>query len=665
MTTTPAPNRTTNTTTTGTGTPTDASTGTAPAAGVAPTPTTNTTGTNTAGTATGTGTGTGRAGTGTATNTGTGKAGTGTATATGSGTGTASTGKTGTGTGTATGSGSSTATGTGTSTGTTGSASASGTGATTTAPRTTGTGTRTATAAAITVAAAATATATAGTEHATAPHPTGDLAVRHLKVAVIGAGISGLGTAIGLLKAGIDDFLVFERATDLGGTWRDNTYPGCACDVQAHLYSYSFARNPDWKSTFATQAEVHAYLKDCATRHGVDPHLRYDHELLDATWNDTHHHWDIRTKHGRYTAQALITGTGYLSDPAIPNIPGLDTFTGTVFHSSRWNHDHDLTGRNVAVIGTGASAIQFVPAIQPDVNRLDLYQRTPPWVAAKPDKPNTPRHTWMLRHLPGYQRFRRTFNKHGREIVAFFMSRPSRTTGMKNMAAGHLKKSVTDPALRKRLTPDYTVGCKRLLFSNTWYPAIQQPNVDIVSDTITRIGPTHITTTDGTTRHIDTIILATGFTATDRPVAHLIHGRNGHTLADTWNRDGMTAHRGTTIHGFPNLFMLLGPNTTLGHSSQTVMIEAQITYILAALKTLHTHHLTTLDVHPHAQTTYNNTLQNRLKNTVWNTGGCTSWYTDTKGNNPSIWPTYTWRFHHQTRTFDLTNYQTTTHTPNP
>ncbi|MFE7637322.1 flavin-containing monooxygenase, partial [Kitasatospora sp. NPDC057518] len=373
MTTTPAPNRTTNTTTTGTGTPTDASTGTAPAAGVAPTPTTNTTGTNTANTATGTG----KAGTGTGTTTG--KAGTGTGTNTG-------TSKAGTGAGTAPGSGSSTATGTGTSTGTTGGASASGTGAAAsgtgaattaprTPPRTTGTGTRTATATAITVAAAA--GTTAGTEHATAPHPTGDLAVRHLKVAVIGAGISGLGTAIGLLKAGIDDFLVFERATDLGGTWRDNTYPGCACDVQAHLYSYSFARNPDWKSTFATQAEVHAYLKDCATRHGVDPHLRYDHELLDATWNDTHHHWDIRTKHGRYTAQALITGTGYLSDPAIPNIPGLDTFTGTVFHSSRWNHDHDLTGRNVAVIGTGASAIQFVPAIQPDVNRLDLYQRTP------------------------------------------------------------------------------------------------------------------------------------------------------------------------------------------------------------------------------------------------------------------------------------------------
>ncbi|MFF2548804.1 flavin-containing monooxygenase [Kitasatospora sp. NPDC058063] len=546
------------------------------------------------------------------------------------------------------------AAGTGTGTGSTTAATAAGTG-TTTAGTAVGAGT------------AATATDTRPdtsptTATATAAGTAGDLAVRHLEVAIIGAGISGLGTAIGLLKAGIDDFLVFERAHDLGGTWRDNTYPGCACDVQAHLYSFSFARNPEWKSTFATRTEVHTYLKNCATRYGVDPHLRYDHELLNATWNDTHHHWDIRTKHGRYTAQVLVTGTGYLSDPAVPDLPGLDTFTGTVFHSSRWRHDHDLTGRNIAVIGTGASAIQFVPAIQPHAAHIDLYQRTPPWVAAKPDKPNTPRHTWMLRHLPGYQRFRRAFNKHGREIVAFFMSRPSRTTGMKNMAAGHLKKSVPDPALRARLTPDYTVGCKRLLFSNTWYPAIQQPNVDIVSDTITHIGPTHITTTDGTRRHIDTIILATGFTATDRPVAHLIRGRHGHTLHDTWNRDGMTAHRGTTIHGFPNLFMLLGPNTTLGHSSQTVMIEAQITYILAALKTLRTHHLTTLDVHPHAQTTYNTTLQNRLKNTVWNTGGCTSWYTDTHGNNPSIWPTYTWRFHRQTRTFDLTNYRTTTHT---
>ncbi|MFF7995049.1 flavin-containing monooxygenase [Kitasatospora xanthocidica] len=524
---------------------------------------------------------------------------------------------------------------------------------------------------AATTAGATTAAGTAGTSltagaptAAPAPHDTttGDLAVRHLKVAVIGAGISGLGTAIGLLRAGENDFLVFERATDLGGTWRDNTYPGCACDVQAHLYSFSFARNPEWKSTFATQAEVHAYLKTTATRHGVDPHLRYGHELLDARWDDTHHHWNLRTSHGRYTAQILVTGTGYLSDPATPDLPGLDTFTGTLFHSSQWRHDHDLTGRTIAVIGTGASAIQFVPQIQPHVARLDLYQRTPPWVAAKPDKPNTPRHTWMLRHLPGYQRFRRAFNKHGREIVAFFMSRPTRTTGMKNMAAGHLKKSVKDPALRKRLTPDYTVGCKRLLFSNTWYPAIQQPNVDIISDTITHIGPTHITTADGQRRDIDTIILATGFTATNRPIAHRIHGKNGTTLADTWHTTGMTAHRGTTIHGFPNLFMILGPNTTLGHSSQTVMIEAQITYILSALKTLTTHHLTTLEVRPEAQNAYNHTIQTRLKNTVWNTGGCTSWYTDTHGNNPSIWPTYTWRFRHQTRHLDITNYQTSTHT---
>ncbi|MEV7602962.1 NAD(P)/FAD-dependent oxidoreductase [Kitasatospora sp. NPDC089797] len=496
---------------------------------------------------------------------------------------------------------------------------------------------------------------------ATAPAGTRPAPVRHLKVAVIGAGFSGLGTAIRLLQAGEDDFLVFERADDLGGTWRDNTYPGCACDVQAHLYSFSFARNPEWKSTFATQAEVHDYLRSCAHRYGVTPHLRYGHELLAARWDEHHHHWAIDTSQGHYTAQILVTGTGYLSEPALPAIPGLDTFTGTLFHSSRWRHDHDLSGRDVAVIGTGASAIQFVPRIQPQVGRLDLYQRTPPWVAAKPDKPNTARHTWMLRHLPGYQRLRRSFNKNGREIVAFFMSRPTRTTGMKNMAAGHLKKSVADPALRARLTPDYTVGCKRLLFSNTWYPAIQQPNVDIIADTITSVGPDHVTTADGTRRHVDTIILATGFTATDRPVAHRIHGTGGHTLAQTWNRTGMNAHRGTTVHGFPNLFMILGPNTTLGHSSQTVMIEAQITYILAALKTL-TRGFSSVDVLPHAQSAYNHTLAKRLEHTVWNNGGCQSWYTDRHGNNPSIWPTYTWRYQRQTRAFDLTNYHTTTHT---
>ncbi|MFJ2193952.1 flavin-containing monooxygenase [Kitasatospora sp. NPDC087861] len=517
----------------------------------------------------------------------------------------------------------------------------------------------------------ATAVPAAADDTATTPHPTtpNPLRVRHLKAAIIGAGISGLGTAIRLLQTGTDDFLVFERAHDLGGTWRDNTYPGCACDVQAHLYSFSFARNPAWKSTFATQAEVHTYLKDTARRFGIEPHLRYGHELLDATWDQDHRHWRIHTTHGHYTAQVLITGTGYLSEPAIPDLPGLDTFTGTVFHSSQWRHDHDLTGRNVAVIGTGASAIQFVPAIQPQVARLHLHQRTPPWVAAKPDKPNTPRHTWMLRHLPGYQLLRRNFNKHGREIVAFFMSRPGRTTGMKNMAAGHLKKSVPDPDLRKRLTPDYTVGCKRLLFSNTWYPAIQQPNVDIIPDTITDIGPTHITTADGTRRTVDTIILATGFTATDRPIAHRIHGRNGHTLHHTWTTHGMQAHRGTTIHGFPNLFMLLGPNTTLGHSSQTVMIEAQITYIINALKTLDKHHLTSLEIRPEAQTAYNKTLTKHLTGTVWNAGGCTSWYTDKHGNNPSIWPTYTFRFRKQTRHFDLPNYQTATLThpqpPNP
>ncbi|MFF2041122.1 flavin-containing monooxygenase [Kitasatospora sp. NPDC058170] len=494
---------------------------------------------------------------------------------------------------------------------------------------------------------------------ATARPEGGGRPVRDLRVAVIGSGFSGLGTAVRLLQQGIDDFLVFERADEVGGTWRDNTYPGCACDVMSHLYSFSFARNPEWNSTFGGQGELFAYLKDTAERFGVRPYLRLGHELLAARWDEDLRRWHIETSQGHYTAQVLVTGTGYLSEPSVPNLPGLDTFQGTVFHSARWDHGHDLTGRNVAVIGTGASAIQFVPKIQPQVGRLDLYQRTPPWVGPKNDKPTSTRQRWMLRHLPGYQHFRRSFNMHGREILAFVMSRPALATKMQKMASDHLRKSVADTDLRRRLTPDFILGCKRLLFSNTWYPAIQQPNVDIVSDAITAIGPTSVTSADGTSREVDTIILGTGFHATDRPVARRIHGRGGISLRDTW-KDGMSAHRGTTVAGFPNLFMLLGPNTTLGHSSQVVMIEAQIAYVMDALKAMDKRQLASVEVRPQAQQDYNTALAAKLDGTVWNAGDCKSWYIDAGGRNSSIWPTYTWRFRRQTRRFDLESYQVAT-----
>ncbi|MGQ4487294.1 flavin-containing monooxygenase [Streptomyces sp. SAS_281] len=483
---------------------------------------------------------------------------------------------------------------------------------------------------------------------------------RHLRVAVIGSGFSGLGMAIRLLQKGVDDFLVFERADEVGGTWRDNSYPGAACDVMSHLYSFSFAQNPEWKSTFGKRDELYAYLRDTADRFGVRPHIRFGHELLGARWDETTRRWHIETSQGDYTAQVLVSGTGYLSEAAVPDIPGLSDFEGTVFHSSRWRHDHDLSGRNVAVIGTGASAIQFVPKIQPEVGRLDLYQRTPPWIGPKNDKVTSPLQTKLLRGVPGYQNFRRNFNMWGREVLAFVMKRPKVAGKMQKMASDHLKKSVADETLRAKLTPDYVMACKRLLFSNTWYPAIQQPNVDLVTDGIAKVTAHSIVTADGVEREIDTIILGTGFKATDRPVAGRITGREGRSLREVWQEDGMAAHRGTTVAGFPNLFLLLGPNTTLGHSSQVVMIEAQIGYVLDALKVMDQKNLASVEVRRTVQDDWNERLQARLDGTVWNAGNCKSWYLDAHGRNPSIWPTYTWRFRRQTKHFTPSEYQLAT-----
>lgn len=483
---------------------------------------------------------------------------------------------------------------------------------------------------------------------------------RNVRVAVIGTGFSGLGMAIRLRQEGIEDFLVFERADEVGGTWRDNSYPGCACDVMSLLYSFSFAQNPNWKTTFGKRTELFDYLRDCADRFLVRPHIRFGHELLAARWDEIGRRWRIETNQGEYTAQILVTGTGYLSDPVIPALPGLETFQGKMFHSASWDHSHELFGRRVAVVGTGASAIQFVPQIQPEVGHLDLYQRTAPWVAPKADKTVPAIQFWMRRNVPGYQNFRRNFNMWGREILAFMLARPKVIEKtIQGMASKHLAKSIQDPELRARLTPNYAAGCKRLLFSNDYYPALCQPNVQVVTDAISRVEPDSIVTADGSRREVDTIILGTGFQATARPIAQRLWGRDGVGLAEAW-KDGMSAYLGTTIAGFPNLFMLLGPNTTLGHSSQTVMIEAQIGYVIDGLKRMAHRGLASVEVRPQAQSAYNDRLDSRLEGTVWNAGNCRSWYLDGSGRNPSIWPTYTWRFRRQTQRFDLDSYQVAT-----
>ena len=488
----------------------------------------------------------------------------------------------------------------------------------------------------------------------------GGHASRDVHVAIVGSGFSGLGLAIRLREQGIDDFVVFERADDVGGTWRDNTYPGCSCDVYANLYCFSFAPNPHWKTTFGKQPELLEYLRSCADRFGVRPHIRFDHEVVAARWDESAQRWQLATSHGDYTARVLVTATGYLSEPAIPSIAGLETFAGEMFHSARWNHDYDLSGQRVAVIGTGASAIQFVPAIQPEVGRLDLYQRTPPWVGPKHDKPMGK----LIGKSPRYQRFRRNFNKWGREVLVFAMNRPKLMKKMNKMASDHLKKSVPDIELRERLRPDYIMGCKRVLFSDTYYPALQQPNVDLVTDGIQEIRPRSIVASDGTEREVDAIVLGTGFLATARPFAERVWGRDGVQLAGAWS-EGMSAYRGTTITGFPNMFVMLGPGTTSPHTSMTLMLEAQVKYVLDAVRTIDRRGLGSVEVRPEVQEAYNQRLQERFAGTVWTAGGCNSWYLDADGNNTTLWPTFSWRFRRITKRFDLGAYEVTTPSVRP
>ncbi len=490
---------------------------------------------------------------------------------------------------------------------------------------------------------------------------TGGQPTPHVQVAIIGTGMSGLGVAIKLKKAKVNDFVLLERAGEVGGTWRDNTYPGAACDVMSLLYVYSFAQKSDWGANFATRQELFDYLVEIADRYGVRRHVKFHHEVTGAQWDEKLRRWNIQTSQGDYTAQVLVAGTGYLSDPKLPEVPGFADFQGKVMHSSNWDHDYDLKGRKVAVIGTGASAIQFVPAIQPEVGHMDLYQRTAPWIMPKPVKANKGLHGWALKNFPGYRAFRRGFNKHGREILLFLFSRPALAEkAVGAQALKHLTKSVPDEALRARLTPNFAVACKRLLFSNNWYPAIQSDNVSVIDGEITKVTANGVVGSDGKEREVDAIILGTGFLATKRPIAAQVTGRGGVTLEQHWDSGGMKAFRGSTVPGFPNLFLMLGPNTTLGHSSQSLMIEAQINYVVEAVKTINKRGLASVEVQPEAVEAYNAVIEEKLVGTAWDPQTCNSWYVDSTGRNPSLWPAKVSTFEKGTKKFDVQAYQVAT-----
>ncbi|HVF49482.1 MAG TPA: NAD(P)/FAD-dependent oxidoreductase [Pyrinomonadaceae bacterium] len=465
----------------------------------------------------------------------------------------------------------------------------------------------------------------------------------HTQIAIIGSGFGGLCAAIRLKAEGLADFLVFERAGDVGGTWRDNSYPGCACDVQSHLYSYSFAPNPDWTHSYSAQPEIWAYLKRCAERFGVLPHVRFRQEVRVAAWDDAAELWRIETSKGSYTASLLVLASGALSEPSIPNLRGLERFKGETFHSARWNHEYDLKGRRVAVVGTGASAIQFVPEIQPQVSRLHIFQRTPPWIMPRFDRAFGPRERRLFRRLPVAQSSLRAAIYLLRELFVFGFRHLSLARLVERLALRHLERSVPDEVLRARLRPGYVIGCKRILVSNDYLPTLAQPNVELVTEAITEVREHAIVTRDGAERGVDAIIFGTGFRVTDPPLAKHIKGRAGTTLSEVW-QGSPQAHLGTTVAGFPNLFILLGPNTGLGHTSVIYMIEAQVEHLLSALRYMRARGATTIEPRPEAQAAYVSELERRTAGTVWTAGGCGSWYLDRTGRNSTLWPDFTWRF---------------------
>jgi cation diffusion facilitator CzcD-associated flavoprotein CzcO len=478
----------------------------------------------------------------------------------------------------------------------------------------------------------------------------------HVRTLVVGAGFAGLGMAATLRREDpAADVLVIERAPEVGGTWRDNTYPGCACDVPTALYSFSFAPSPAWSHTFARQPEILAYLKKVTADEDIPVHRHT--ELLGADWDADAQLWRVRTSRGELTASVLVTATGTLSEPKLPDVPGLGSFAGTTFHSARWDHDHDLTGERVGVIGTGASAIQFVPEIADTVDHLTVFQRTAAWVVPRIDRKLPRAERALYRRVPAVQRAVRTLVYTYREAYVVALAKaPVILPGITVVARALMRNQVRDGALRAKLTPSYTLGCKRLLLSASWLPTLARPDVDVVTAGIARITPTGVVDADGVEHLLDTIIFGTGFTPTEPPVAHLITA-GGQSLAQHW-AGSPHAHRGTTVAGFPNLFLMYGPNTNLGHSSIVFMLESQAAYVRDALRTMDSRGLTSVDVRPAAQSSYNAGIENSLSTTVWNAGGCSSWYFDATGRNSAMWPTFTWTFRRLTRRFDVENYTT-------
>ncbi|MFT3663063.1 MAG: NAD(P)/FAD-dependent oxidoreductase [Gordonia sp. (in: high G+C Gram-positive bacteria)] len=482
-----------------------------------------------------------------------------------------------------------------------------------------------------------------------------------VEIAIVGAGFSGLGAAVKAQENSFDDYLVLDRGTDFGGTWRDNTYPGAACDVPSHLYSYSFALNPDWTRSYSHQEEIHRYINAVADSHGIGDKTWFGTEVTRARWDSDADRWIVDVDRDgtavQVRARHLVGGIGPLCEPNLPDIDGIGAFGGKIIHSARWDHDYDFAGKRVAVIGTGASAIQLVPHLAEAAGHLEVYQRTAPWIIPRTERPYLPAENWAFKHVPGLQNLIRGSIYTANEVVAAGMTyAPKALKPVEALCRANIFKGIRDPELRAKVTPTFAVGCKRILKSNDWYPALDRPNVDLVTTGIDRITAEAIVTADGVEHPVDAIVVATGFHVTDSPVFETIHGADGRSLARVWDEIGMQAYKGTFVHGFPNMTLLIGPSTGLGHTSMVYMIESQLNYLVDYLEKTKAEGIVRTDVRLDVQKKYNADLQDKLKRSVWVTGGCSSWYKDAHGDITTLWPGFTFDFRNATRRFDIAAY---------
>jgi cation diffusion facilitator CzcD-associated flavoprotein CzcO len=477
----------------------------------------------------------------------------------------------------------------------------------------------------------------------------------HHRIVIVGAGIAGVGLGVRLLEHGVDDFVICERNPSVGGTWFEHTYPGCGCDIPTHLYSYSFARNPDWSRLFPRQDEILAYVRETADRHGVTPHVRFNCEMEHAAWDEPAGRWRVRTSGGELTADLLVSAIGATAEPDDPDIPGLRRFRGHRFHSARWDHAHDLTGERVAVIGTGPAAAQFVPRIQPDLERLLVFQRTAPWVLPHPDRRLTGVERALYRLAPAVQDLQRNLIFAALEGLGVgFRGRTELIAPLEALGRAHLRRQVSDPVLRDKLTPRYRFGCKRPIMSNTYYPALADERSGVVVDPIAKVTPRAIVTHDGTRHEVDTIIVATGYRYSRSLLVERISGAGGHTLGEVWNRSPR-AYLGSAVPGFPNMFILLGPNA-IGINSVIFSLEAQIRYVVDALETMERRGARRVEVRPEALHAYVAEVDRRSAGSVWTDGGCKAYYLDDAGRNFAIYPGFVSDYRRRTRRFDADRY---------